>query len=75
MTFTRLADRFPTREEAERAARWAARYSVRVPLQIHRHECEKLQHQTAPWLLLCTVAVEEPERGLAAALSAIDGRR
>jgi hypothetical protein len=59
VTYTRLAGRYATREEAEQAVRWAARYSIRVPLELRRHECAKPEHQAEPWLLVSVVRIGE----------------
>jgi hypothetical protein len=61
MTYTRLAGRCATRDEAAQAVRWAARDSIKVPLELRRHECGKPGHQAEPWLLVSVVRIgEEP---------------
>jgi hypothetical protein len=70
MTFTRIAGRYPTRAAAENARRWAARYSVRVPLELRRHECAQPRHQCEPWLLVSVVRVGEETEPVVAAVGA-----
>jgi hypothetical protein len=76
VTFTRIAARFPTRGAAEDALAWAARYAVKVPQEIGRHECSKPEHQAGPWLLVSAVRIgEEREPAVEVAAVGVNGRR